>query len=130
MSIQNITANLNASHFKIVNDDVFVKTNGNPGILLIHATWCGHCKRFIPVYQSLCKKLNKKGNDFPCLAIESEDLNSDGGKLANALDVAGFPTLKFFDQHGRIVGEHSGSRDEKALLDQICKVYHHCVSHH
>lgn len=130
MSIPNITANLNVKHFKIINDEVFVKTNGNPGMLLVHASWCGHCKNFSPVFQSLCKKLNKKGNDFPCLAIENEELSADGGKLSNALEIGGFPTLKFFDQHGKIVGEHSGGRDEKTLLDKICKVYHHCIVRH
>jgi thiol-disulfide isomerase/thioredoxin len=130
MSIPNITANLKAKDFKITKESVFIKGNGNPGLLLIHASWCGHCKNFVPTYQSLCKKLNKKGDNFPCLAIESEELKQDKGTLSNALGVEGFPTLKFFDQYGKIIGDYNGNRQEKDLLATICKVYHHCIIKH
>jgi thiol-disulfide isomerase/thioredoxin len=130
MSIPGITANLTTRDFKIKNSDVFVKTNGNPGILLIHAHWCGHCKNFIPTYQAMCRRLNRRGDDFPCVAIESEALDKDGGKLARALGIEGYPTIKFFDQHGKIVGDYNGGRDMDTLLDSICKVYHHCVTKH
>ena len=130
MSIPNITGNLKAKDFKITKESVFIKGNGNPGLLLIHASWCGHCKNFVPTYQSLCKKLNKKGDNFPCLAIESEELKTDGGKLSNALKVQGFPTIKFFDQNGKIIGDYDGGRDADAILKKICNVYHHCVEHH
>jgi thiol-disulfide isomerase/thioredoxin len=131
MSIQGITANLTTKGFKISGKEVYVNNpSGNPGLLLIHASWCGHCKRFAPTYQSLCKKLNKNGDDFPCVAIENEELGKDGGKLSDALNVGGFPTLKFFDQHGKILGDYNGGRDEGHLLDTVCKVYHHCVTKH
>lgn len=130
MSISNITSNLKANDFKITRQGVFVQTNGNPGLLLIHATWCGHCKNFVPTYQSLCKKLNKNGTNFPCLAIESEQLNKDNDNLSNALGIQGYPTLKFFDQFGKIIGDYNGNRQEKHLLDTICKVYHHCITKH
>lgn len=130
MSISGITANLTTKDFKINNDTIHVKTNGNPGLLLIHASWCGHCKNFVPTYQALCKKLNKTGHNFPCLAIENEQLKQDGGSLSDALGVEGYPTLKFFNQHGKIVGDYNGSRQESDLLDSICKVYHHCITKH
>jgi protein disulfide-isomerase A6 len=131
MSIQGITANLTTKGFKISVKEVHVNNpSGNPGLLLIHASWCGHCKRFAPTYQSLCKKLNKNGDDFPCVAIENEELSKDGGALSEALNVGGFPTLKFFDQRGKILGDYNGGRDEANLLDTVCKVYHHCVTKH
>lgn len=132
MSIPGITGNLTTEHFKINGSEVHVHNpHGNPGLLLIHASWCGHCKRFVPTFQSMCKRLNQKnGNDFPCLAIEDEALNQDDGKLASALNVAGFPTLKFFDQNGKIIGDYNGSREEGDLLNTICDVYHHCITKH
>lgn len=132
MSIEGITGNLTPKHFYMdANGDLFVRnSSGNPGILLIHATWCGHCKRFIPTYQSLCRKLNKKsGDDFPCVAIEDAEL-SKKPELVKALNFRGYPTIKFFDQYGKIIGNYEGERSEERLLDQICQVYHHCVTQH
>lgn len=129
MPISNITANLSNSSFKIKNNDVYINNpSGNPGLLLIHASWCGHCKNFIPTFQSICNRLNKNNDDFPCVAIEDKELNTDGGYLANALDVNGYPTLKFFDQYGKIIGDYNGKRDPNSLLDTICKVYHRCIT--
>jgi protein disulfide-isomerase A6 len=131
MSIPGITANLTTKHFIIKGQEVYVKNiSGNPGLLLIHASWCGHCKKFTPTYQSLYRRLNKNGDDFPCIAIENEELSKDGGALSKALNIGGFPTMKFFDQHGKIIGDYKGGRDEDSLLQNICKVYHHCVTKH
>jgi protein disulfide-isomerase A6 len=130
MSIPGITENLSVEHFKVTNSGVYVKNNGNPGVLLIHATWCGYCKEFIPTYQRICKLLNKNPGAYPCVAIESEELKADGGKLSNALEVGGFPTIKFFDQNGKIIGNYTGSRDAETMLKKICNVYHHCVERH
>jgi thiol-disulfide isomerase/thioredoxin len=131
MSISGITGNLTTKHFKIKGGEIYFNNiSGNPGLLLIHASWCGHCKKFIPTYQTMCKKLNKNGDDFPCVAIEDEELKKDGGQLSTALGVEGYPTLKFFDQHGKILGDYKGPRDESNLLDTICKIYHHCITRH
>ena len=130
MSISGITANLSVDDFKITKYDVRVRTNNNPGILLIHASWCGHCKHFVPTYKRICQLLNAKDTTFPCLAIESEELKADGGDLSNALEVQGFPTIKFFDQNGKIIADYDGGRDADSILKKICNVYHHCVEHH
>lgn len=130
MSISGITANLSVNDFKITKNGVHVRTNNNPGILLIHASWCGHCKKFIPAYKRVCQLLNARDTTFPCLAIESEELKADGGKLSNALEVEGFPTIKFFDQNGKIIGDYTGNRDPDSILKKICNVYHHCVQYH
>lgn len=130
MSISGITANLSVKHFKITQNGVYVKNNGNPGMLLIHATWCGHCKNFVPTYQRLCKLLNKKQGAYPCVAIESEELKADGGRLSDVLGVEGFPTIKFFDQNGKIIRDYTGNREPQSILGEICDVYHHCVKYH
>jgi len=127
MSIDGITENLTANHFKIINDQVYVKNNGNPGILLIHAHWCGHCKHFIPTFKNLSRKLNRYKHVYPCYAIESDELTP---VLSNALSVQGFPTIKFFDQYGKIIGNYDGNRSEQSILENICKVYHHCIEYH
>lgn len=125
--IKGITANLVTSDFTIKSDGIYVTTNGNPGALLVHADWCGHCKNFIPTLQSINNKLNSKSIRFPLLAITDEELKKDGGRLSSALQIEGFPTIFYFDQYGKIIGNYDGSRNEQVMLDNICKIYHHCV---
>jgi thiol-disulfide isomerase/thioredoxin len=119
---------LNSSHFKVVNGNVYVQqkvTNGKPGLLLIYANWCGHCQRFKPTFNQLCKNL---GDDFPCTSIEDADLDDDN--IKTALNFRGFPSIKFFDQSGKIIGDYTGDRSKEDLLNQICDLYHHCIKYH
>ena len=119
---------LKSSDFNINNNGVYVNkriTNGKPGLLLIHANWCGYCKRFKSTFEEITSIL---GNDFPCTSIEHSDLNNE--KLRTALDFQGYPTIKFFDQHGKIIGEYKGDRSKKDLLKEICNTYHHCARYH
>ena len=121
---------LTTNDFKIQSGNVFINPNkiGRvPGMLLVFANWCGHCKHFIPIFNDISKSL---GSSFVCASIESEELKSDGEKLSIALKVQGFPTIKFFDQNGKIIGNYDDNRDKGTILNTICKVYHHCVETH
>lgn len=121
--------NLKPSDFKIRNGQVFINTDitkRNTGMLLIWADWCGHCHRFIPTFNEI---FNKLGKDFCCVSIESADLNGQN-KLMSQLDFNGYPTICFFDQHGMIINKYNGGRDMKTMLNEICKVYHHCTNIH
>jgi len=129
MSIQDLTID----DFKVINNKVFINPrimNGNPGIVLIHAHWCGHCKRFMPTYQKIAAQLNQAGDSFACLAIESEELKKDNGAVSNALNIEGFPTLNWVDQNGKVLGQYKGDRDPNSILTQVCDVYHHCIENH
>jgi thiol-disulfide isomerase/thioredoxin len=119
---------LKSLDFKVNNNGVYVnthKTNGKAGLLLIYADWCGYCRRFKSTFTEISSIL---GDDFPCTSIEDADLKDE--KLKTALDFQGFPTIKFFDQHGKIIGNYNGDRSKKHLLEEICKTYHHCARYH
>jgi len=123
--------NLQSSSVKLVGNDVYVTDNsikGSPGILLIWAHWCGACHGFIPTYKKLCEKI---GKEFMCTAIEQGELKQSLSVM-NALDIKYFPTIKFFDQNGRIVNIYPSDapRTINDILDYICKFYHHCIIHH
>lgn len=120
---------LTANDFVYDKDNVYINkkiTKGNPGLLLIYANWCGHCKRFKPTYNELCQQM---GSKFPCVSIEDEQLNNNS-KLVSKLNFQGYPTIKFFDQHGKLLGDYNGDRNKSSLLNHICDVYHHCARYH
>lgn len=113
-------------NFIIVGDKAVVKTQ-IPGMLLIYADWCGHCVRFKPVFNRLCDTL---GNDFACTSIESEKLKH-APKLSAALNFSGFPTIKFFDSKGNIIGEYPQNepKDINKILKYIQYVKNHSLYH-
>jgi thiol-disulfide isomerase/thioredoxin len=118
---------LTPKDFQIVGKSVYVNTaltKNKPGMLLIYANWCGHCVRFKPTFNELCRKL---GDEFPCSSI---DIDTIDDALTQALDFQGVPTLKFFDQYGRIIKDYKGDRSTSSILSHVCKIYHHCVLHH
>lgn len=120
---------LRASDLALGKDGVYVVNNqtvNTPGMLLIWADFCGHCHRFLPEYEKLCQKL---GRDFKCAKIENEELKLTQ-TVDSALQVDSFPTIMFFDQWGRLIKTHKGARDEATLMNEICNVFHHCISHH
>jgi thiol-disulfide isomerase/thioredoxin len=123
--------NLTAKNFTIKNNKVYVnssKTANTPGILLIWADFCGHCHTFIPKFKEMSRTL---GSEFKCTAIEHSELQNDT-KLSSALDFQYFPTIKFFDQNGKIIGTYPADqkREISDLMAYICKIYHHCIMHH
>ena len=116
---------LKARDFKVQGNNVYVtKNNGNPGMLLLKAEWCHFCKQFQSTFNEIA---NSIGNDFSCMSIDSEDITQE---LTLALNFQGFPTIKFVDQKGKILGEYQGDRSKIAILKEICKVFHHCISTH
>lgn len=131
--ISNITANLQISDIKTIGGNTFINSrimNGNPGVLLVWATWCHHCVKFKSVYQDIAARLNKSKDSFACLAIESEELKKDNGAISKILKIKGFPTMFWIAQDGKVIGQYEGDRDSKSILDQVCNVYHHCIKYH
>jgi thiol-disulfide isomerase/thioredoxin len=119
---------LKSSDFFIHNGKVHIKRMNSPGMLLIWSNSCPHCHTFIDnIYIELSKQI---GSNFKCTAIENSELKNQG--LSQALDFEYFPTLKFFDQHGKIIGGYpkNKSRSKSDILSYICEVYNHCVSYH
>lgn len=119
--------NLKPSDFTLNNNGKLAikknKINGSPGMLLIYANWCGHCVRFKPTFNKIH---NKIGTDFTMASIEHGDFEKDS-EFIKLLNFRGYPSIKFFDQQGNIIGDYKGDRDESAILNHICKVYHHCM---
>jgi protein disulfide-isomerase len=117
---------LTANDFLTNGKDLYVNpklTKGKPGMLLIWWKSCGHCKRFVPIFNDLA---NSIGTQFACTSIESEELKAHPD-LAKALNFQGFPTIKFINAKGKIIGEYDGPRDAQSILDYSCKVYDYCM---
>ena len=120
---------LKASDFKVQGKKVYInqkKTNSIPGMLLIWGDFCGHCHRFMSTFNEIADSI---GNGYCCTSIESKELKNQD-VLTNALDFQGFPTICFFNQNGMIIKQYDGSRDKKAILNEICNSFHYCIKNY
>lgn len=91
------------------------------GILLVKATWCGHCTRFLPDFKRLDAIL---GSNYKVAMIDDKNL----GNYKQALNIKGFPTLLFFDKSGKIINTFPDTmkRDINNILKYICSIQNHC----
>lgn len=84
------------------------------GIIVFAAEFCGHCKRFGPVYEKTSDIL---GNSFPFFFLDCEKY----GDLASQFGVNGYPTVMYIDSSGKLYKNYTGERTVDALLVDICK---------
>ena len=78
-------------------------------ILLVYATWCGHCRTLHPTYQELANKV------FTFMNIAAVE-DSDAGKFKDAVEFRGYPSI-FLYSNGKLVNSYEGGRDIASLVE-------------
>ena len=101
-----------ASNIAFLTDDTFDGfIQANPSVyVMVFAPWCGHCKRMKPQYEDAANELHEKKPEAKLAAV---DLTANKG-LSSKLNVAGFPTLKYFEN-----GEESYEVDYRTKDDIV-----------
>lgn len=87
-------------------DDV---AKSNKVLFELHASWCGHCARFAPVYKQVAKTLESSG-----IVVGRAD-GSVYRILSQRFQVSGFPSF-YYIESGRVY-EFVGSRSADTLVD-------------
>ncbi|KAF8311892.1 protein disulfide isomerase [Clavulina sp. PMI_390] len=95
---------------KVYDDekDVFVQ---------FFATWCGHCKRLAPTWETLAEKF--AGDDS--LLIAKMDGEKNDLPAGTPFSIEGFPTLKFKPAGSRQFINYEGDRSLEDLLSFVQK---------
>lgn len=108
---------------------------GHPTVLSFWATWCPYCRRQTPILVAAQAQYAKQGIQF--IGINGQEqpdfvraylkanritypigLDSDR-RVANAFNVAGFPTTYFLDSQGHIVARHVGALTTEKLAEYL-----------
>ena len=91
----------------------------NPTLILFHATWCGHCKTFMPTFDKFAENVNNS-------KVNLVKFNADKDKkYITAFNVEGFPTLMLHDPKSQKYIEYNGDRsmgDLVRFVNQNCNV--------
>ena len=91
--------------------DESTPVGSRPLLMLFYASWCGHSKRFLPVWEQI--KQGTQGAPFDVDQTEDDSLATEHG-------VQGFPTLKFYpDGFGSPGIEYTGERSPEAILNFV-----------
>lgn len=83
-------------------------------VVLFYASWCPHCKNFLPTYNELAKQ-NEGKQEIQIYQIESKY-----EMIFKKYDIKGYPTIKFFTKKSYI--EYTGNRSINDLEAQIAKL--------
>lgn len=67
----------------IENDDSNI-----PEFILFHATWCGYCKQFMPIWKQFEKEMTGKN-----IKITSIDGDNDESDMCKKYKIKGYPTI-------------------------------------
>ena len=123
-------------------DDKDVKLGGaNDAVRVVNfwASWCGYCKKQMPVLQKIASTYEKKGVEFLMVSTDQGRPKEEVLKVAESIDVklpiafdakhsamklhgvSGFPTLFVVDKGGVIRAVHRGARPdlEESLTKQL-----------
>jgi len=105
-------------------DGIYIQGVSKPGMILFRADWCGHCKTFAPVFESIKRDIN---NEFLCIDIEDTQLQKTPF-VSQRLAIRGYPTLMFFNEFGKITDKYTSDRSRISILKHICQYYHKCYN--
>lgn len=107
---------LTPDNFDIKNKKIIhPKLKDKKGMIAYLASWCPHCVKFKPIYESVSDTL---GTSFPLFYLDCEKY-SDFAR--NKLKVNGYPTILYIDRNGKPYKPYQSERTDLAMLGDICK---------
>ena len=112
-----VKQNNNLEVYDEINDEEKKNIDKNlPCCILFYADWCGHCKNFMPTWESLTKTLpSNKINMIKISCVEKE-------KQCNTIDdIKGYPTIIYVDIQSKKKIIFSGQRTADSIIEFINK---------
>ena len=97
--------------------DLIIPNESDNGVSIVffHATWCGHCKQFRPIFEEAAAA---HGGRAKFKAVVSDVLQKS--KHADKVPIQGFPTVFVF-KDGQPVDSMVGNQGKDALMQLIAK---------
>lgn len=96
-------------------ESIFPTASDGVTFVFFHATWCGHCKQFRPVYEQVANA-NKAKASFWAVVHDVLQQNPENGKVG----IRGFPTVAVYI-NGTQADTLVGNQGADALQDFVSK---------
>jgi thiol-disulfide isomerase/thioredoxin len=94
-------------------------------LVLIYATWCGHCHSYMPFFDKMSRVPGRTANT---VKIEESELNNFNRNLtknfprAKSLEAEGYPTLLAVSREGEVMSQMPVVREEEPNTKMIRSV--------
>lgn len=97
------------------SDPGVVTGTNNKMLILVHAEWCGHCKKFMPTWKEFINKY-KSNPVMGVGTINDASLKGEYEKIKTKYEINGYPTLLVVDTTtGEKLSVYEGERTISAL---------------
>ena len=83
-----------------------------PGLLMLKANWCGHCKNALPKFLEAAKT-DKLSSYY---ILDQDDLNKLAPEIKKNLNIQGFPTFKLVSSDAKLGDEYNGQRTIESFI--------------
>lgn len=97
-------------------EEVVLNDNKRDIFIELYASWCGHCKRLAPIWETLGEKFASSNKD---ILIAKMDANENDIPPAAGFRVQGFPTIKFKAAGSSSFIDYEGDRTLESFLEFI-----------
>lgn len=97
-------------------DEVILQDDKRDILLELYASWCGHCKRLAPTWETLAEKF---ANSNDQILIAKMDANENDVPPSAGFRVQGFPTIKFKAAGSKTFIDYEGDRSLESFLEFI-----------
>jgi protein disulfide-isomerase-like protein len=89
---------------------------GGKALVLFHADWCGHCKKFMPQWDAMSKEINDSESGVKLVKVECGDAsnNEKHAEIMKKYSIKGYPTILSFDEAGNH-SEYEGDRSKEGI---------------
>ena len=101
-----------------LSQDMVAHNANMPMVVMVHAPWCGYCKKFLPTFQAAADGMR---NIVFADVAESGDhqyKEGSGKETVGKLGVRGFPTLLLFNKQGKLIPD---ARLDRSSLEAFVK---------
>ncbi|MFX0092448.1 MAG: thioredoxin family protein [Candidatus Hodarchaeota archaeon] len=92
--------------------DSFIKNSTLPALVDFYTTWCGPCKRVVPIIEELAKEYINKLR-FARLDLDKVRPNIENHRITHV------PTFMIFSQEGKVISHFVGALPKKEFLKHI-----------
>lgn len=98
--------------------DELVQNQDKDVLVFFHASWCGYCQKFSPIYDELGEKFHSSEN---IVIAKIDAIENDIDDIMEGVVVESFPTLYYVSgpKNEKTAVLYEGSRDLKDLIEYV-----------